>query len=256
MKGGYDPSHYPDLYAVEDRHFWFRGRNRMIEHLAAQAVLRLPRGYRVLEVGCGDGNVLRLLEQTCKGGTVIGMDYFAEGLELARTRCRCLLVQGDLARPPFAAEFHLACAFDVLEHLPDDGGALRSLWRMLQPGGRVLATVPAQPSLWSDFDVASGHCRRYQQNELLRKLEDAGFTVEFLTPFMTSIYPLVRLSRALRHSRDKETGVRDAVRRELRIVPVLNDVLAFLLEQEARWTRRGRTLPIGTSLAAVAQKCG
>jgi SAM-dependent methyltransferase len=252
VKGGYDPAFFDRICAVEDRHFWFRARNRMIARLLAQAVAGLPSGYRVLEVGCGDGNVLRFLQEACRDGIVVGMDYFAEGLRLARRRSDCALVQGDMARPPFSAGFHIVGIFDVLEHLSDDRGALRLLWHMLEPGGALLLTTPAAPSLWSDFDVASGHCRRYERAELEGKLVAAGFRVERLSHAMATIYPLVWWSR--RGRTRKTTAAADAVHDELRIVPVLNEALAFVLSREADWIAGGRSLPFGTSLVAVARK--
>jgi SAM-dependent methyltransferase len=251
MKGGYDPSFFENLCAVEDRHFWFRARNRMISQLLARVVSGLRPGYRVLEVGCGDGNVLRYLQQACPDGIVVGMDFYAEGLRLARRRSECALVQGDMARPPFSAGFQVVGLFDVLEHLDDDRSALRRLANMLEPGGTLLVTTPAAPSLWSDFDIASGHCRRYERDELAAKLEEAGFRVERLTNAMASIYPLVWLSRRGKTGR---AAPADAVRDELRIVPVVNEVLAFLLAREADWIGRGGSLPFGTSLVAVARK--
>ncbi|HLH74247.1 MAG TPA: class I SAM-dependent methyltransferase, partial [Chloroflexota bacterium] len=76
----YDPLYFASLYAIEDRHFWFQGRNRIIGILVKQEVARLTSDYRVLEVGCGTGNVLRILRQVCTHGHVIGMDLFGEGL--------------------------------------------------------------------------------------------------------------------------------------------------------------------------------
>ncbi|HYN88796.1 MAG TPA: class I SAM-dependent methyltransferase, partial [Ardenticatenaceae bacterium] len=153
----YDPQHFAPLFAIEDRHFWFRSRNRVIAAVARQLTADLNARYRVLEVGCGTGNVLRVLERVCARGTVMGMDLFAEGLSYARARTTCTLLQGDMRRPPFDAEFDLIGLFDVLEHLPDDVQVLRDLYAMLAPGGRLLMTVPAGPSLWSYFDEASGH---------------------------------------------------------------------------------------------------
>lgn len=50
--GGYDPRCHEKLFAVEDRHFWFRSRNRLVAAFAARYTGRLPAGFHVLEVGC------------------------------------------------------------------------------------------------------------------------------------------------------------------------------------------------------------
>src|SRR6059036_3246571 len=96
-KRSYDPAWFARLADIEDRHFWFRARNEVIAALARQITRGLEPGYRVLEVGCGTGNVLRFLEKACPQGTVIGMDLFGEGLAFARRRTKCPLVQGDMA---------------------------------------------------------------------------------------------------------------------------------------------------------------
>src|SRR5882672_9147751 len=129
--GGYDPVFFAGLCAVEDRHFWFRARNQVISALTSQAVATLSPGYRVLEVGCGDGNVLRFLERACPTGEVVGMDLYSEGLKYARTRTSCHLVQGDASRSPFGKRFQVIGIFDVLEHLPDDERILRDIWELL-----------------------------------------------------------------------------------------------------------------------------
>jgi len=253
MTGGYDPSHFARLVAVEDRHFWFRARNRIISLLARQAVTEFAAGYRVLEVGCGDGNVLRFLEKACPDGVVVGMDYFREGLAYARGRCSCPLVQGDLKLPPFGKAFHLIGMFDVLEHLPDDRQVLRDLWHILDAQGRLLLTVPAGPALWSAFDEASGHVRRYRKEDLEQKLRESGYAVEYLTPYMAGIYPLVWLSRRFgKRSGPGEMAL--AVERDLRVLPLLNGMLSVVLSPETRWIRRRWWLPIGTSLLALARK--
>jgi len=253
MAGGYNPSHFAPLVAVEDRHFWFRARNRIISLLARQAATKFAAGYRVLEVGCGDGNVLRFLEKACPDAMVVGMDYFGEGLAYARDRCSCPLVQGDLKLPPFGKTFHLIGIFDVLEHLPDDRQVLHDLRRILDPQGRLMLTVPCDPALWSAFDEASGHCRRYRKEDLEQKLQECGYIVEYLTPYMAGIYPLVWLSRRF-GKRSGPGEVARAVKRDLRVIPVLNGMLSVVLSQEIRWIRRRRNLPIGTSLLALARK--
>lgn len=250
---------FPRLFSVEDRHFWFRARNQVIATLVSQITRGLASGYRVLEVGCGTGNVLRVLEQACPGGTVVGMDLFGEGLQYARRRTSCPLVQGDLSMPPFGTLFNLIGLFDVLEHLPDDTQALCDLHAILALGGALLLTVPVQPSLWSYFDEASHHYRRYRIIELESKLTRTGYRIEYLTPYMASIFPFVWLRRRLapmirRHPAGDADRTHDLAVGDLRIVPVVNGLLTFLLAQEARAIARRRRLPIGTSLVAVARK--
>lgn len=253
----YDPAYFSRLAAIEDRHFWFTTRNLVIGILARRITAQLPQGHRVLEVGCGTGNTLRVLERASPNGTVIGMDVFAEGLRYTRQRTGSPLVRGDVCQFPFGVQFDLIGFFDVLEHLEDDEKVLRAMHAALAPGGRLLLTVPAHPHLWSYFDEIARHLRRYTAADLQRKLQNAGYAVEYITYCMASILPLVWLGRkvATRLSRRGRRG-HDLASHELSVTPVVNEVLAWLLRQELRPLRRGRTLPCGTSLAVVARKLG
>ena len=99
----YDPDSFASLFDVEDRHFWFRARNKAIAALTSQVAARMTAGYRVLEAGCGTGNVLRVLERTCPGGMVVGMDLSPAGLQYARQRTSCSLVHA-CCHPPCYCE--------------------------------------------------------------------------------------------------------------------------------------------------------
>jgi SAM-dependent methyltransferase len=258
-QANYDPAYFAPLFAAEDRHFWFRARNCAIAALVRQVTAPLAAGYRVLEVGCGTGNVLRMLEELSPPGAVVGMDFLADGLRFARRRVRCALVQGDLHMPPFRAPFDVIGLFDVLEHFADDRLVLRDLHRMLAPGGALLITVPAHAWLWSYFDEAGHHRRRYEPAELAGKLVDCGYRVEYLSQYLAGILPLVWLRRwRTSLARARRTGDADRTYAlatdELRIVPGINSLLTYLLSQEVRLIVRRRVLPIGTAILALARK--
>jgi len=256
-EGGYDPTFFDRLATVEDQHFWFRARNRLILDLCRRSARNLESGCRILEVGCGTGNVLRYLERAYIQGTVIGMDLWREGLRYARQRTRCSLVQGDMRSPPFREPFHVVGMFDVLEHIADDKRALQDLHAMLLPGGTLLLTVPAHQSLWSYFDESAKHCRRYSMAELRDTLNQAGYQVETMTEFMACTFPLVWLTRRLAglRNRDRDPAkARKLTDDEFRIIPVVNTLLGWIMGLEARYVSRGHSLPFGTSILAVARR--
>jgi len=253
--GGYDPSFYAKLERVEDGHFWFAARRCAVEAVLKRHASDLPEAARVLELGCGGGDVLRVVEQTLPGAFVAGMELNTEGLLRARRRVKGLLVRGDATKPPFKPGFDLVCLFDVLEHLPKDDAALLGVGRLLKPNGRVLLTVPADPSLWSYFDEASHHCRRYELKELETKLKAAGFVPEFMTPYMRATYPLIRLGRTVRgFLGGKRRPAKELTEADLRIIPGLNGLLKFLLKRDAARLKKGRVLSAGSSLLALARK--
>ncbi len=252
----YDPAFFDPLALIEEKHFWFRARARVIATMARAAAAGFVPGYRVLEIGCGTGNILRVLQEACSQGSVMGMDLFGEGLVHARRRSSCPLVQGDVLAPPFEVPFHMIGAFDVLEHLQDDRGVLVQLRKMLAPGGKLLLTVPAHPSLWSYFDEHSCHQRRYELRELATKLSEAGFEVEYLTEYMVGIMPLMWIGRKLAgvaHSGARSgNGVKTADL-DLKVVPVLNGLLTWVLSRELGHIERRERLPFGASILAVAR---
>jgi ubiquinone/menaquinone biosynthesis C-methylase UbiE len=251
---GYDPAFFDTLDAVEDRHFWFRARRRAVAAILRQVTASLPDGYRVLELGCGNGGMLRLLRDSCPGGKVVGMDLYEEGLRHARRRCDCALVRGDVRQPPFHEAFAIVGLFDVLEHVADDAAMLEHVHRLLTPAGAVILTVPAHMSLWSYFDVAAHHARRYAPCELHARLEEAGFVVEYLTQFMGAIYPLVWLGRRIKQVVGRSRDAVEMTQDDLRITPGLNELLGFVLAGEAEQIRHRRRLTRGTSLLALARK--
>jgi len=259
MSPGYDPDHFAALFAVEDRHFWFGARNLALSTVIDAIAPQLPAGYRVLEVGCGTGNTLRMLQHACSGASlIVGIDLFEEGLVYARRRTGLPLVRARIEQTPFAVPFEMVGMFDVLEHIEDDRASLREVRGLTAPGGYLLLTVPANMALWSRFDEESHHCRRYEPDQLRDCLAAAGFSVDYLTPFMVTLYPIARVSRWV-SSRANDLRRRlgfeskSAVMNDLVVRPVINDLMRFMLRQEAPLLRRRRRLSMGTSLLAVAR---
>ena len=249
----FDAAGIQRLLAAEDRHFWFRARNETVAALALQPIRGLPDGFRILEVGCGSGNVLRVLQKLAAGrGQLEGLELSPQAAEVARARTGLPVTNGYVSDLDPQAKYDLIAAFDVLEHIADEAQVLMQMRERLIPGGRLILTVPAHQTLWSPFDVASGHERRYSMTTLSRALRASGFQVEYVTYFMSLLFPPMWLRRRLLRSEKQDMGA--LLDSEFQIVPGVNRVAYELLRREALAVRRRWRLPMGTSLAAIARR--
>ncbi|BCJ65627.1 class I SAM-dependent methyltransferase [Polymorphospora rubra] len=77
-------------------------------------------------------------------------------------------------------DYSAAVSYNVLEHIEDHVGALRSMRDLVRPGGNIVLIVPAFPFAMSPVDIATGHVRRYTKKTMRAALEEAGLTVEKL----------------------------------------------------------------------------
>jgi len=250
VQPAFDPSAYEALLDREGRHFWFRARSRLIGKILRQLSTRLGEGFRSVEAGCGNGNLLAVLEGMSGHPFAVGVDLYHEGLRHARDRVSCPLVQGDVCSVAFRKPFDLVLLCDVLEHVDDDVEALENIHGFLRSAGILVLTVPAHPSLWSSFDEAAGHRRRYTRGELEHKLVQTGFSIDYLTHFMSPVFPLVWLKRMVADS------CAPASRTDLAIVPFVNGFLERLLTLEVPLLLSRCHIPFGTSLLAIACRDG
>jgi hypothetical protein len=139
---------------------------------------------------------------------------------------------------------------DMLEHVKDDEGLLRTGRRLLGEGGHLLIAVPAFPSLWSPLDEILHHKRRYTRGSLRRLVELAGFTVEHLSFFNCLLFPVAWARRIAARA----TGSGRA--NDLEIPPrILNAALRTIFLAERRILPRA-SLPVGLSLLCLARKGG
>jgi SAM-dependent methyltransferase len=240
---------YPYYFRIEDRHWWFVGRRRIILSLLDAAIGAAGQeGRRVLDVGCGTGTMLSYLERY---GEPSGVEADVQAIELCRSRGITGVQLADPPPLPFEdGRFDLVTALDVLEHVDDDERLLVEMRRVLRPGGVALVTVPAFPALWGTQDVISHHKRRYRARELRERVLAAGLEPARTTYFNTLLFPPIAALRLVRRLRPAPAGSRSdfELTREGRI----NDILAAAFGFEARLLSV-LDLPFGVSLACLAR---
>jgi SAM-dependent methyltransferase len=239
-----DRDYEQQTHRVEDSHWWYRGRRKVLERVVDS--MRLPARTRILDAGCGSGrNKVELARQ----GTVTGVELSRTSVEIARARGVGDVIEGSILEMPFPAEsFELAVSLDVIEHLDDDAAALRELRRVVVPGGRLLVTVPAYQWLWSGHDEINHHHRRYTRRSLLSVAQHAGWECVRTTYFNSLLLPVAILLRALDplSSKTTESSL------DLWVPPAAaNWTLERPLAIEAAVIGRGGRIPAGLSLLSV-----
>lgn len=224
---------------------------RSIFRRVLSACVPQRRDARVLDVGPGFGANTEVLAEC---GDVSVLDTNLESLRSCRQRGAAQLVLGDAEAPPLrAGAVDLLCALDVLEHLDEDAAALAAWREVLSDDGRLLLTVPALPLLWGRQDVLAGHRRRYRRQELVERLESAGFVIERLSYFNTLLFlPILAVRLCMRPLLGRATT--SGAGSDFSVPSFgLNDLLYRVFAAEGAWLAR-HDLPIGVSLLCVARK--
>lgn len=232
--------------SIEDRHWWFVVRRRIVR----DAILANVPGSvsDVLEVGCGAGGFLRQIQELLPGACVRGVEPSKPQRDEALACGRTVLDGLFDSLPAGDATQDLVLALDVLEHCRDDRAALTDAWRVLRPGGVLLLTVPALPGMWSEHDRLNGHLRRYRRSQLVRLAEETGFRVRRVTHLNTLLLPL---GWAARRGREI-VGLRAELGVKMPSRPV-NVLLRGIFSIERPWLRHA-DLPVGMSLMLVAER--
>lgn len=174
-QGSTRPTGFQDYAGLHDARIRMFGR-----HL--DLIVRHGGEGRLLDIGCANGDFLVQARQ--RGWDVLGVDpsaaraeAIAAGVPLVGTTVR------DAAVPERTLD--VITFWDVLEHVPDPVGDLRSARRLLKAGGLVAATVPDAGNVvaklsgrrWFGFRTTGEHLQFFSRQSLKQAMEQAGFRV-------------------------------------------------------------------------------
>ena len=238
-----DPTIYLQMRQLEDKHWWFVARRKIIASVLKS--LQLPVDAQILEVGCGTGGNLAMLQRF---GSVTGIEHDESAADLARRRNIAPILPGTLPDdlPALPGRFDVIALFDVIEHIDEDRDSLVALSALLKPGGRIIATVPAFNFLWSRHDDENQHKRRYRRRTLEQLARESGLGLKYVSYFNTWLFPAVAAVRLFRKLFPYEESWQD-----MRMpAPLVNQVLQKLFSSERLLLGRA-SMPFGISLLAV-----
>jgi len=216
------------------RFFWHRLRWQAVRHY-------LPEGpFEMIDVGAGAGLLGTFLARDRPEATY----RFVEPIDSLRESLRSRYgAHADAGSDESYRTASLVTLLDVLEHQRDDHGFMKGLVSKMAPGSTLLVTVPALERLWSQWDVALGHFRRYDKPMLLRCLDDLPLVVQEASFLFPELLPLAMIRRRRHNASHGGDASEDA---EFPEIPRVANETLYLLGRLAFSMRR--RWPAGTSL--------
>jgi glycosyltransferase involved in cell wall biosynthesis len=145
-------------------------------------------GSRIIEFGAGIGTISKFIVGPKRSVTLtdINNNYIEYLKERFGWNPHVNILKMDannIDETAFGEKFDTVVAINILEHLENDSNVLRSLKKIMVPGGKLILVVPAHGILFSEFDKKLGHFRRYSRADLSKKLVDNGYDIEILKHF-------------------------------------------------------------------------
>lgn len=226
-------------------YWWYSARAELLEAALGPYVGSAARG---LDLGSADAPSATWLRERLDFHVAVDID--PRGLRPGD-------VCGSALELPLADEvFDVVTAFDVIEHCEPEDVALGEVHRVLRPGGRFLMSVPSYQWAWSDFDVASGHHRRYTRTRAVAALEKAGFEVDRATYAFAAVFPAFAAQRLLgKGARRRKVILTESVALP-EVSPLQHRVLTSLCRLDSAVLRRAHDLPFGSSVLVAATRRG
>lgn len=184
-----------DWYGIASLdHFWIKRRFEVLCKLADEPI---RQAGALADIGCGHGLLQRQVEDHFQR-QVSGFDLNEEALKRSMSRTSDVFCYDIFQRSPeYRRHFDVVFLFDVLEHLEQEDEFLDALLFHLAPKGRLLLNVPALQPLWSKYDEAAGHFRRYSIGALSRVAARNGLKVTAWSYWGLPLLPLLILRKWL-----------------------------------------------------------
>ena len=179
---------YDRMAELDELHWWYRARREVLAALIRRTT-SLPAKARILEVGCGTGHNIGMLEQF---GKVDGIEIDPEARAFAEKRLGRKIASAPLPELTGIqrSRYDLVAALDVVEHIDDDRAAIAGLAGCVKPGGKLLVTVPAHQWMWSSHDELNHHKRRYSKRELRELIAGSPLRLDAIGYFNSLLFPL------------------------------------------------------------------
>lgn len=240
-------SEYKNIFENEKSHFYYVGtHNAVIKFL--ESYLPQKTGNTVLDAGCGTGGLMKKLSRF---GLIYGVDVSNEALKFARKNGLKKVKYGSVTNLPYKDKsFNAVISIDVLYHkqVKNDLQALREFNRVLKSGGILILKNPAHNWLRGNHDIVIQTKRRYNKENLEKKLKKSGFKIIKLSYINIFFLPLAIIKRLI------ENILKTKPSSDVNRLPLhINKFLINLYNIETNWFLT-KNIPFGLSIFSIARK--
>lgn len=229
-------------------HFWMKWRLRSLLAQMKEDGIPFDKPLRGLDIGSGRG-VVRLQLEKETNWTVDCADLDISALQTAHSgRGRLLFYDVTEENPSCVGKYDFILLLDVIEHILEPANFLQSVLKHLKPGGLLIVNVPALPALFSLYDTAVGHHRRYTKTTLAEAIAVQKAEVVDLRYWGLTLVPILMARKFLMSLLSKDNVVKTGFAPP---APWINGLFDLLSRAE---TTLFRSPVLGTSLLLIARK--
>ncbi len=134
-------------------------------------------GSNILEVGAGMGAITSLIEKD-KLCSITPIDKEKYQINFSGNKIEKIDITGNISML-IDKKFNTVVCINVLEHIRDDLLAMKNMNKLLEDKGKIVIIVPAIKCIYGKIDKANKHCRRYSKDEIMSKIKESGFEINY-----------------------------------------------------------------------------
>jgi SAM-dependent methyltransferase len=241
-----DPKFYQHYFELERDNWWFRVRRNILKDLLEKYTH--PKA-KIFDFGCGSGytvNVLQKWGYDARGGDA-SPEAIAHGIHQG---IKGIVPLENQKVPLPENSFDVVLTLDVIEHIKDESSIVEELKRLVAPGGKIIAFVPAYQWLWGVQDEVAHHYRRYTATSFAKLFgNNSNLEILRITYFNTFLFPPIAAVRLINRflkpkNRNSDFDIQAGV---------LSPILYMIFNVES-FLMRYLNFPFGVSIMIVAQK--
>lgn len=248
--------YYPEegnelCYQVEPASYWFNHRNEVI----FQILSKYKQSGAFWDVGGGNGFVSAYLQE--KGFDCTLIEPGPKGCEYGKERGIKKVFNGILQDFTSEEQPEIIGAFDVVEHIEDDEGIVKEMYKRLSLNGVFISTVPAFQTLWSADDILAGHFKRYTTQTYTNLLKKAGFEIEYCSYFFSFIALPLYLLKAIPFKLSKKVPPHidvEKAKSQHELKGLAKMVFEPWMAWEIKKIKQQQSIPFGSSVICMAKK--